>query len=320
MENDGAAPYSFADRYGAGVGFVCAREKAERIVPLLATKCSYEKWDLRDVVGMSNDVVNDAMSNAQAVLTEQIYSAAYGPQTALGRPFHSNNASNSSIVSFRERSYIAHGAVLTATGIADHAAFVQVVQDGFSELSAGSDTAKDNSPYLGGEARIETSSHGYAHIAMAFKGIEGNTPLRNVVKHCLAISSPANVTAFSSPGLTGLYTASPSVDAVAATDTLCAIFLTTLTKETIAKAKTRAKAEAIFGMNDSSKNLAQAMTESVLETGGFSTQGVVDAYDSIEEDVVLNAVSAMMGCNLSLAAIGEVATVPYHATIAAKFS
>jgi len=323
LENEGATPYSFADRYTAGVGFTCVREKVDRIVPLLATRCSYEKWDLRDSVGMANDVVDDAMTNAQAVLTEQMYAAAYGAQTSIGRPFHAKNASKSSIISFRERSYIANGAVLSATGIEDHGAFVKTIQEGFSELSAGSpsdDSAKTTSTYLGGESRINTSSHGYAHIAMGFKGIEGNTPLRNIVKHCLTTMSPSNVTAFASPGITGLYTAALTADASTATDALTSAFLTPLTKDIIAKAKTAAKSEAIFAMNDSSKALAQDMTDSVLETGTFSTQGVIDSYDSIEDDVVMNAVSSMIGCNLSLAAVGEVGTVPYHATIAARFS
>merc|ERR1712151_719332 len=322
LENEGATPYSFADRFTAGVGFTCIREKVDRIVPLLATRCSYEKWDLRDSVGMANDIVDDAMTNAQAVLTEQVYAAAYGAQTSMGRPFHAKNASNSSIVSFRERSYIANGAVLAATGIEDHNAFVKVIQEGFSELSAGSDVSAKtaSSTYLGGEARIDTASHGYAHIATGFKGIEGNTPLRSIVKNCLTIMSPSNVAAFASPGITGLYTAALSADASAATDELASAFLTPLTKEIIAKARTAAKSEAIFGMNDSSKALSQAMTDSVLENGSFSTQGVIDAYDTIGDDVVMNAVSSMIGCNLSLAAVGDIGTVPYHATIAARFS
>lgn len=320
LENDGATPYSFADRFTAGVGFTCGRENVDRIVPLLATRCSYEKWDVRDSIGMANDVVDEAMTNAQAVLTEQVYAAAYGAQTSIGRPFYTKNASNSSIISFRERSYVANGAVLAATGIEDHNAFVKVIEGWFKELSAGSSDASAKSTYLGGEARINTASHGYAHIAMGFKGIEGNTPLRNVVKHCLAIMSPSNVAPFASPGVTGLYTAAPSADASAATDALTSAFLTPLTKEIITKAKIAAKSEAIFGMNDSSKALAQAMTDSVLETGNFSTQGVIDSYDALEDDVVMNAMSSMIGCNLSLAAVGDIGTVPYHATIAARFS
>lgn len=321
LENDGASPYSFADRFGAGVGFVCGRDKVDRIVPLLATRCSYEKWDLRDCKGMAGDIVDAAMTNAQAVLTEQIYSAAYGAQTSLGRPFHTKTSSNDSIISFRERSYIANGAVLAATGIEDHNAFVQVVQDGFSELGAGSDTSAKatSSSYLGGEARINTASHGYAHVALAFKGIEGNTPLKNVVKNCLDILSPSNAAAFASPGLTGLYTAVPSSEASAATDALTTAFLTPLTKEIITKAKTAAKSNAIFGM-ESSKALAQAMTESVLETGGFSAKSVIDAYDNLKDEEVVNALSGVLGCNLTVAAVGEIGSVPYHATLAAKFS
>lgn len=319
IENGGASPMTFANRYCGGVGFVCAPDQVNRIVPLLATKCSYEQWDLRDAIGLSGDTVDAAMTDVQTVLAEQIYAAAYGAQSSLGRSFHTKTARASTVISFRERSYISNGAVLAATGIADHDAFVKVVQDGFSDMPAGSDYVKAGATYMGGETRISASLGGYVHIALVFQGAEENTPLTNVMKHCLSlVAGEAN--AFCAPGLIGLYTATSSSEAPAAIDSLCSMFLTPLTDATISRAKNLAKAEAVFALDSGSTSLAKSMTDSVLESGSFSLQGVSESYDAISSEAVTSAFKAMLASNLSLTTIGDIGTVPYHATVASKFS
>ena len=47
MEDDGATPFIISSRYGASVRFTVARGKAVRLVPLLATSSSFERWDVR---------------------------------------------------------------------------------------------------------------------------------------------------------------------------------------------------------------------------------------------------------------------------------
>jgi hypothetical protein len=65
LEDDGATPFSTAGRRGATVGFTAAPDKAVRLVPLLATSCSFEKWDMRDALKLSATEASVASENAQ---------------------------------------------------------------------------------------------------------------------------------------------------------------------------------------------------------------------------------------------------------------
>ena len=76
-----------------------------------------------------------------------------------------------------------------------------------------------------------------------------------------------------------------------------------------------AKAEACFGLENGSQDLAAAMTKSILETGTFG--GISAAYDAVSENDVSAAFSVMQKSNPSLAAVGDLSYVPYHASILA---
>jgi hypothetical protein len=65
LEDDGAYTFCNADRSSAIIGFTSAPDKAVRLVPLLATNCDYEKWDVRDALAAASMEVEEATSNAQ---------------------------------------------------------------------------------------------------------------------------------------------------------------------------------------------------------------------------------------------------------------
>lgn len=65
LENDGATPFSSVGRDMASVGITCAPDKATRLLPLLATECTFEKWDLKDAKDAANLLVEEAQANAQ---------------------------------------------------------------------------------------------------------------------------------------------------------------------------------------------------------------------------------------------------------------
>jgi len=170
IENDGGVPFVTAGRHGATLGYTVAPDKAAGLVNLLAVDCSFEKWDVRDAKKLAEIAVEEANSSAQIVLTENLYAAAYGPQSTAGRPFYYSGLSTEGIISFRDRTYGLNGSVLTATGIKDHSAFCTQVTEALSEARAGSSDAPPAMDYLGGESRVAAPSAGYAHVAMAFKG------------------------------------------------------------------------------------------------------------------------------------------------------
>ena len=318
LEEDGATPFATADRYGATVGYTAAPDMAVRLVPLLATTCSFEPWDVKEASTIASEEAKAANASVLSVLTEQLYGAAYGAQTPMGRPYYSDPAPLPALKSFRTKAYGINGAVLSATGIADHGAFVRAVQEGLAEAAVGEAAAAvPTAAYLGGEARISAPSVGEAHVALAFEGPK-STALLNVVKQCLTLGGAS---AFAAPGLVGVYAAVPSPMASTVADSLSSAVTSVPSSDVVERAKALAKADAVFALDGDSQTLAASMTSAVLESGTFGGAAALAAsYESITAADVAAAYTAMLKSKPSMAAVGDIASVPYHATVASRFS
>ena len=342
LEDDGAIPFARAGRTSATVGYTCAPDKAVRLIPLLVTTCSFEKWDVRDAITEAATEADAASKIAQVsiaciththggkthhdttskpnfppsqltctiscllqvVLTEQIFAAAFGAQTAMGKPYYTAGASSPAVQSFRAKAYGIKGAVLAATGVQDHSTFCSHVLESFSEAQVGDDSKVAAPVYMGGEARVHAPSVGATHVALAFAA-PSSSVLSNILKECLALQGG---TAFGVDGLVGVYGSD--------VDTLSSSLTTKPTVDIIKRAKNMAKSKAMFALEDGSPGLAAAMTAQVLETGSF----LPPSYDAVLERDVSAAYDAMIKSGLTMAAVGNLSMVPYHGTIASRFS
>lgn len=317
MENDGASPFASASRTSATVGFTASKDKAVRLIPLLATTSTFEKWDMKSAQASAKVEVDEAESSAQSVLTESVYSAAYGAQSGMGSPYYSAPATKSAIQSFRERTYVLNGAVLSATGIDDHESFVKAVEVGFSESVVGEPAAAAPSSFLAGETRVHAPSTGYTHLALAFEGPKSSA-LANVITQYITLASEG-LEGFSSAGILGVYGGAAPSDAAATVDALIASITSAPSAEIVERAKGLAKAGAIFALDGDSKAVAEAMTSSVIESGKFSAAGVAAEYDAISAADVTAALQAMAKSSPALAAVGDLSSTPYQGSISAKF-
>ena len=315
LENEGATVFSVAGRDQATVGFTALPEEAVGLVPLLGTTCSLEKWDVKDAIGLSKNEVAAASTDAANVMTESLYSAAYGAQSALGKPYYQVSSSIASISSFRERAYGVQGAVLAATGIADHESFVSVVEEGLSEAVVPAESGSGPCAFLGGESRVHDPSASFANVALAFE-FGGSSVLANVLQQCFTI---AGVNGFTTPGMVGVYSSSSPADAATAVEGLVTATTTVATSEVIARAKGLAKAQALFGLEDGSVSLANVMAANVLESGSYSPAGLAEAYDAVSEQEVAAALKAIGKSRPAMAAIGNIASVPCHGSIVSSF-
>lgn len=320
IENEGATPFAKADRTSATLGYTVEPDNALDLVPLLALDCTMEKWDVRDAMKLAKYQIGEANKSVEVVLTEQIYSAAYGASSPMGRPFYTAAASPAEIASFRERGYGINGAILTATGIQDHAQFCTDVESLLSESPQGDSTSAPEAGYLGGEARLSAPGSGYAHVALAFEAKVPGT-IRNILKHCYElVGKDLGVSTFETGGMVGAYSSAPSEGVGALETNITSTLTTSLTPELIAKAKILAKAEATFDLDCGSTGLAAAMTAAVMETGSFTDAATVaESYDSIADSDVMAAASAMLKSNPALAAVGDISVVPYQGTFASRF-
>jgi predicted Zn-dependent peptidase len=316
IEDEGGMPFSFVNRRSATVGYTVAPEKALGLIPLLATDCTFEKWDVRDA--KKHAQTESAVSNesAQIVLTENLYAAAYGPQSPAGRPLYGESCSTDTIKAFRARAYGLNGAILSATGVKDHSAFCTEAQNLLSSAPAGTLDGPAAITYLGGESRVSAPSSGYAHVAMAFEG-PASSVVANVVVQFLNMAGVASgVTAFTVPGLLGVYAGSTCPGSLI--DAMTGTVKTVVSPTVVKRAKNLAKAEALFALDGGSKSLASVMTASALGSVTFASPAEVSkAYDAVTDKQVTDALAAIRKCNPSLAAVGDISSVPYQATVAA---
>jgi predicted Zn-dependent peptidase len=316
IEDAGGTPFSTVSRHSAVVGYSVVPEKAVPLIPLLATDCTYEKWDMRDAKKLAAVVSNVANESNQILLTENLYAAAYGPQSPAGRSLYWSGCSNDTLKAFRARTYGLNGAVLAATGIKDHGAFCTEVENLFSESPVVTADAPAPMAYLGGESRVMHPGKRYADVALAFPAPPSSV-LANVVAQFFNLASgKSGVSALAVPGLAGIYAGSNSPGTIM--EEMCKTLKTPPTPDLIKRAKNRAKAEALFTLDGGSKSLASFMTSSVLESQILTGPvDVIKAYDAVTDKQVTDALTTMLKSNPSLAAVGDIALVPYQATVAA---
>ncbi len=62
------------------------------------------------------------------------------------------------------------------------------------------------------------------------------------------------------------------------------------------------------------------MASSVLESGSFGYAELAAAYDGVSVDQVQAAFTAMGSSAPSMAAVGDLSSVPYHGSIVGRFS
>jgi Insulinase (Peptidase family M16) len=315
IEDEGGTPFTLLDRRSATLGFTVAPEKVLGLIPLLATDCSFEKWDVRDAKNQATTESDIANNSAQIVLTENLHAAAFGPQSPAGRPLYGVACTTDALKAFRARAYGLNGAILTATGVKDHAAFCTEAASLLAESPVGTADPVAAVKYLGGESRVSAPSSGYAHVALAFESPVSSVVTDVVVHYLNLIGQETGVSGFSTYGLTGVYAGSASPGGLA--DTMVSTLKTAISPAVIKRAKTLAKAGALFAIDGGSKSLASMMTSSVLNANVFaSAADVTTVYDAVTDKQVTEALTAMLKCNPSLAAVGDISLIPYQATVA----
>lgn len=318
LDDTGATTFATSGRKLSTIGFTTHPDKALNIIPLLATNCTYEKWDLMDARRRADVEFNEAMCSAKTVMSESIFAASFGAQSAMGKPYYSTGASNESIRLFRNRSYVLSNAVLSATGIYDHDVFVRAVEEGLSEATFGTSIDIPKPAFIGSECRVHDPFAEYAYVALAFPYF-GSMTLRNVIKRYISLSTQS-VSGFATTGLVGGYGVIDPERAHKIIDHLCSVFTSTPSISLIERAKFLAKAESIFSLDRGSRFLADFMACSVLEYGKFSLLDTCTEYDSITPDDISSALSHMAKNVPALAAVGNINTVPYQKSFSDRFS
>jgi len=318
LQDAGAESFAAAGRTSAVVGYSGAPEVAAEggLLATLVAEVAHERWDVRDALKTAAYARGKAMADPHALLTDKIYAAAFGMLSPLGRSFYASGASFEGVASFRQRTYGTEGAILVATGVPDHSAFVAAAAEAFADAGAGDPTVPP-SEYLGGEERVSADGYSHAHLALAFPA-PSDPVAAAVLKRCIDVAGGPDVSAFSSPELIGAYGLAGTAQSTALVDSLVGA-LRAPTADVFETAVALAKGDALLRQDDS-RALADAMTAGVAAAGSYDQGAVAAAYDAVTAQDVAAAAAEMLGSPLSVAAAGDLGAIPHHSAISGAFS
>jgi len=154
------------------------REHTTKAVELLADTIKNSKlapWDIDEQRKTIGYELEDMETNAQALLTEMLHSAAYTDQGPLGRPLwcptrNLQKLGVEDLKSFMATHYTAPRMVLSAAGI-EHDVLVDLAKTHFGDLPGaptnGVEPTSTKSQYIGGDRRV-TGESPLTHVALCF--------------------------------------------------------------------------------------------------------------------------------------------------------
>ena len=326
LNNSGAQPYPTlptTSRTSAQFGYTCAPDYAAGLVSNLAMDCAYSKWDVQDAMGYATTAASVALSCPSNVCEEGVYLAAYGDASPMSNSVYCSDVSGISrntVAAFREREYYgaaAGDAVVVATGVQDHKEFVAAVAAAFGDASSSNVSGSDAAvyEYRGGESRVVVEGRGKTYLRLAFAA-----PACALVGDILVATLQAQgVAAFCADGVLGVMGDADAAAVSQLVEDLVVALGAPVTAETAALGKLLAKASALIALEGTDTiSMAQSMTTgAVLGTEAYTPQDVAAAYDDIAVETVVAEAAKMKESVLSVSAVGGLAAVPYHPTLAA---
>lgn len=302
IEDAGATPFSSVTRNTFTLGYTGSPDAVTDLLTYLdISSNTMEPWDVRDARASAALDQSISKTTPERSLQDQIYAAAYGEKTDMGRSAFGAAGCLKSFHSLLG----SKGAVLSAAGVSDHAAFGTAAAAAFS-ASASADAAAYK--YTGGECRINAVSN-HAHVALAFNG----GAFSPVLEALLSLTGSSPMSTFTTGDLVGVYGCSNAETADVMQGAMSASVSAALKADdaTLSRAIAMAKANAVFNASASSAASAAANTAAVMTGGAVGEKAVIAQYDSLKPAAVKKALEAAVAGGASVAAVGDLARVDY---------
>ena len=316
----------------------------------------WEVADVRQVVGWDIDEVE---GDAQEVLSEMMHAAAYGETTPLGRPLYCprralGDVSSDVLGSFMAKHYAAPRFVLSAAGV-DHGELVALAEQHFGALGGDSGPSQAASPYAGGDSRHRAHSP-LTHVALGFDagGLKDDLlastgvlqmvlggggsfspggPGRGIQSRLSAAMASGNLegadsaAAFTSlyggGGLVGVYGTADAQSAGNLADAMgaevCKLASAAPAEEEVQRAKNQLKASVLMNL-ETCGGIADDLGRQMLVNGAVGSPAAVCAsIDAVSASSVQQAAQKAVASPVTVAAFGDVSSLPPYNTIAGMF-
>ena len=358
---------------GGNVGAAAAREYMVYTTDVLRTnldkelelcaetvlKPKFVPWDIEEQRKIIRYELEEMETNAQAMVSEMIFQAAYTDSSPLGRPLYMPKRNIEKIGAeqlfrFCDEHYVANRMILAGAGV-DHAEFVELAKKYFGNARSGAATpAVPPTKYVGGEQRLKAESP-FTQVALSFDvgGWKSEHLLPVCVLHMLlgggSSFSPGgpgkgmysrlytnllnqhhwveSATAFNSihneVGVLGVYGTCEPKDAGKLVDVLASELIDVASKtpneQETMRAKNQLKSSIVMNL-DTTQVLMEDIGRQVLVFGKREDPASLCArIDKVTPQQVQKVAAAMLATPLTFAAFGDLSALPSYDTISKRF-
>lgn len=351
---------------GGNVGAAAAREymvftsdvlrtNLEQAIELCAETVlapKFVEWDIEEQRKVIRYELEEMEKNAQAMVTEMIFQAAYSDSSPLGRPMYMpkrniEKIGSSQLFQFCDEHFKANRMILSGAGV-DHAELVELANKYFGSAKSGGDApVVEETKYVGGEQRLKADSP-LTQVAICFDvgGWNSDQLLPACVLHMLlgggSSFSPGgpgkglysrlytnllnqhywieSATAFNSinnnVGVLGVYGTCNPRDAGNLVSIMSSEILSIANKKPSAEETERAKNQlksSIMWNLDQTQVLMEDIGRQMLTSGKREDPVQLCArIDQVTPDQLQKVVTSMISTPLTLAAFGDVSNVPAY--------
>ena len=306
----------------------------------------------KDELERERDVILQEIAAAKDQPDDLVFdlaqSASYGDhplgRSILGPAELIETVTRDQMLAWRNRNYWASRVVVSAAGNLDHRALATAVEKLFGELPQGSNPQR-HPPQFVHAAQTEQKPLDQTHIVLTFPAPNYRDPriyqmqvLSSILgggmssrlfqdvreKRGLCYSVFSFGTSYEDVGQLGVYAAtSPenTTELVSVTTDVMLSMMDAVTEKEVARAKAQLKASLVMNLENASSR-ADQIARQYLAFGEIpAMQTLIDRIDAVNTDQVRDLAQAIFKGNApSLSAVGQLAQLGSHATIAARFA
>jgi len=278
----------------------------------VALETAFRPWEVAEMKkGRLGYSIGAANSSAEVQLSEALHAAAFLDSNPLGTPYMTSNAQSVSpdaLAAHASATFSAGNMVLSAAGVADHAAFVAAAEASFGGAADGAASAP--SPYGGGEVRVKTSG-GQSYVALAFQC--GDAATGAVLANLLSGFSVS----YSDTGLFGAYGSCAAGGEAALVESMVGSIKAVASGVSASDFSSAANSAALAANTDgASSNIAENLGSSLLFSGSASAG--LD-FSGVSADSCASAAAAAIKSQPAVASIGALSTMPGIETVKGMF-
>lgn len=280
-------------------------------------------------IGQANDTPDD-------VIFELFQETAF-PNQPIGRPVLGSielirEMPRDALTSYMGEHYIAGRMVVAAAGNLDHDQLVAEVEEAFSDIATGADTAQEPACYAGGEVRQNRDLE-QVHLALGFEGVSFSDPdyfalsvmstmlgggmssrLFQEVREELGLvyTIYSFTTSYLDGGLLGVYAGTGEDEAETVVPVICGILgglAGTVSDDELKRAKAQIKAGILMSLESTASRCEQLARQILVFGRPLPPDEVSSQIDAVGRDAIDTIARRLLGRTPTFAALGPIARV-----------